>query len=124
MFDISETQVVSSSHGSDSCMYRAYNLNEWIAGVCHLPHKCRKKSPLRFKKSQNIRIIIDCTEFFCAQPRSFHRQGNLYSSYTSHTTFGFISDEFECSISDREIPVQSGLHRGDLVLADRRFEHI
>ena len=83
------------------------------------------KIPLRFKKSQNIRIIIDCTEFFCAQPRSFHRQGNLYSSYTSHTTFGFISDAFEYSISAREITIQSGLldklHRGDLVLADRRF---
>ena len=51
--------------------------------------------------------------------------GNLYSSYKSHTTFGFISYAFECSISDREIVIQSGLldklHRGDLVLADRGF---
>ena len=85
----------------------------------------KKKIPLRFKKIQNIGIIIDCTIFYCAHPRSFHRQGNLYWSYTSHTTFGFISDAFECSISDREIALQSGLldklHKGDLVLVDRRF---
>ena len=101
---------------------RAYNLNGWIASVCHLPHKSIKKFCFALKKNQNIRNIIDCTEFFCAQPRSFHRQGN--SSYTSHTSFGFISDAFsECSISDREITIQSGLldklHRGDLVLVDR-----
>ena len=86
----------------------------------------KKKNLLCFKNNQNIRIIIDCTEFFCAQPRSFLRQGNLYSSYTSHTTFGFVSDAFsKCSISDREITIQYGLldklHRGDLVLADRGF---
>ena len=103
---------------------RAYNLNKWKC----LPSasQMKKKIPLRFKKNQNIRIIIDCTEFFCAQPRSFHRQGNLNSSYTSHTTFGFISDAFsECSISDREITIQSGLldklHKGVLVLADIGF---
>ena len=93
--------------------------------------------PACFKPFKGIRVVIDCSEFFVEQPANFEMQGNLYSSYKSHTTykvlFGiapsgaltFISEAYEGSISDVEIVKRSGLldmlDRGDLVLADRGF---
>lgn len=73
----------------------------------HLP-KCFKNRMFR-----NIRSIIDCTEFHVETPRDFGRQGNLYSSYKSHTTYkaligiapngaiSYVSDLFEGAISDK-----------------------
>ncbi|KAL3873450.1 hypothetical protein ACJMK2_036566 [Sinanodonta woodiana] len=100
-------------------------------------HLVRKHLPKIFKKYENIRCIIDCTEVRVQQPRNFQSQGNVYSAYKSHTTFKFlvaaapngaimfISDAFEGSISDKEIVVQSGLldmlERGDQIMADREF---
>ncbi|CAG9813048.1 unnamed protein product [Phaedon cochleariae] len=93
--------------------------------------------PSEFKKLKNIRVIIDCTEFYCQTPSNFEHQSNLYSSYKAHTTFkvligctpngaiSFVSDLFEGSISDKELVKKSNLmdllEEGDLVLADRGF---
>jgi hypothetical protein len=81
--------------------------------------------------------VIDCTELKIESSKNYKQQGNLYSSYKSHTTgkilIGtapsgacmFCSDVFEGSISDREIVKQSGfleyMGSGDLVMADRGF---
>ncbi|XP_051170437.1 uncharacterized protein LOC127287500 [Leptopilina boulardi] len=97
----------------------------------------QKHVPLIFKQFKNLPVIIDCTEFFCESPGNFEHQGNVYSSYKSHTTFkvligctpnggiGFVSDVYEGSISDREIVIQSKLADylipGDVVLADKGF---
>ncbi|XP_044740315.1 uncharacterized protein LOC123301570 isoform X2 [Chrysoperla carnea] len=93
--------------------------------------------PKIFRSIKNIRVIVDCVEFFCQSPSNFEHQGNLYSSYKAHTTFkvligctpngclSFVSDAFEGSISDPEIFKRSKiadlLQPGDVVLADRGF---
>jgi hypothetical protein len=93
--------------------------------------------PACFCRYKNIRTIIDCTEFRVQTATNFEQQGNLYSSYKSHTTLRvligispngalmYVSNAFEGCISDKEIVIQSGfldkLHRGDLVMADRGF---
>lgn len=93
--------------------------------------------PKIFRSIKNIRVIVDCAEFFCQSPSNFEHQGNLYSSYKAHTTFkvligctpngciSFVSDVFEGSISDPEIFKRSRiaelLQPGDVVLADRGF---
>ena len=93
--------------------------------------------PPCFAKFKDIRVIIDCCEFFVEQSMHFRRQGNLYSSYKNHSTYKclvgiapsgavmFISDAFEGSMSDNEIVKQSGfldkLVAGDMILADRGF---
>ena len=76
--------------------------------------------PPCFNKFKNIRVIIDCCEFFVQQSMHFKRQGNLYSSYKHHSTYKclvgiapngcvmFVSDAFEGSMSDNEIVKQSG----------------
>ena len=93
--------------------------------------------PPCFAKLKNIRVIIDCCEFFVEQSMHFRQQGNLYSSYKHHATYKclvgiapsgavmFVSDAFEGSMSDNDIVKQSGfldhLHPGDMILADRGF---
>ena len=93
--------------------------------------------PRVFKTFKNIRVTIDCTEFFVQIPRDFRRQGHLYSSYKHHHTYKsligvapngsivYVSDLFEGSISDRSIVEKSGfldyINPGDLVLANRGF---
>lgn len=97
----------------------------------------QKQMPLIFNKFENLRVIIDCTEFFCESPSNFEHQGNLYSQYKGHTTFkvligctpnggiSFVSDVYEGSISDRNIVIKSKfadyLCPGDVVLADKGF---
>lgn len=87
-------------------------------------------APKSVKRLKNLRAFFDCTEFFCQSPSNFAQQGNLYSSYKSHTTFkvfvactpngsiSFVSDVNEGAISDRQIFIQSGfaelLQPGDL----------
>lgn len=86
---------------------------------------------------RNVRVVIDCTEFYIESSSDFKQQGNLYSSYKSRPTAKvligvapcgaamFVSDCFEGAISDREIVKQSGfldyIQKGDVVLADRGF---
>ncbi|XP_033220479.1 uncharacterized protein LOC117175053 isoform X2 [Belonocnema kinseyi] len=46
-----------------------------------------KYLPKIFRNFKNLRVILDCTEFFCEAPAKFEHQGNLYSQYKGHTTF-------------------------------------
>ena len=94
-------------------------------------------TPPCFAKFKDIRVIIDCCEFFVEQSMHFRRQGNLYSSYKNHSTYKclvgiapsgavmYISDAFEGSMSDNDIVKKSGfldkLEAGDMLLADRGF---
>ena len=102
-----------------------------------LKEQVAKYLPAIFKSFKNLRVILDCTEFFCEAPANFEHQGNLYSHYKGHTTFkvligctpnggiSFVSEVYEGSISDREIVIKSKLPEyllpGDVVLADRGF---
>ena len=77
--------------------------------------------PTSFKKTYpNTRCIIDCTELFCQSPSSLNTQSCLYSSYKSHVIYEslvgiapsgaaiFVSQLYDCSISDKEIVSRSG----------------
>ena len=90
-----------------------------------------------YKVSPPVRVVIDCVEFRCESSRDYKQQGNLYSTYKSHTTVKaltgcapngslmFVSHAFEGSISDRAITEQSGfldyIEANDTVLADNGF---
>ena len=93
--------------------------------------------PKVFKTMNNIRCIVDCTEFRVECSRNFASQGNTFSSYKHTNTFKglitvtpsggacFVSDLFEGDVDDVRIFKKSGLLKHlkpyDLVLADRGF---
>ena len=64
--------------------------------------------PSCFRKLKGIRVIIDCSEFFIQKASYFARQGNMFSSYKNYSTYTYISQCFEESITDNEIIKQSG----------------
>jgi hypothetical protein len=104
-----------------------------------VPRSRHSPLPSSFQNAllRNVRVVIDCTEIYTESAENYKQQGNLFSSYKSHTTAKiligvapsgacmFVSDAFEGGISDKEIVKQSGfldkLERGDAVLADRGF---
>ena len=81
--------------------------------------------------------MIDCTEFKVESSTDYKQQGNLFSTYKSHTTAKvligvapsggamYCSEAFEGSISDREIITKSDflsfIDSGDVVCADKGF---
>ena len=92
--------------------------------------------PTSFKKTYpNTRCIIDCTELFCQSPSSLNTRSCLYSSCKSHVTYEsfveiaviFVSQLYDCSISDKEIVNRSGFLKkelwsgGDSVMPGRGF---
>ena len=86
---------------------------------------------------ENLRAIIDCTEFHIEQPSRPANQRATYSQYKSTNTFkllvsispimhfNFVSEFYTGSISDKEIVQSSGfldlLEAGDLVMGDKGF---
>ena len=88
-------------------------------------------------KGHAVRVIIDCSEFACHQPKKNGKNGNRYSAYKGRTTFkvlvgiapagyiSYISDAVEGSISDvdivRKCDFLSFIEKGDTVMADREF---
>ena len=100
--------------------------------------KIQKTMPKSFRRFKNVRVILDCTEFFTQAPRNYQQQGNMYSSYKNHCTakvligitpsgaISFVSDVYEGSISDKDIFKKSGIldlvEKGDLVMVDRGFQ--
>ena len=102
-----------------------------------LKEQVAKYLPAISKSFKNLRVILDCTEFFCEAPANFEHQRNLYSHHKGHTTFkvligctpnggiSFVSEIYEGSIFDREIVIKLKLPEyllpGDVVLADRGF---
>ena len=97
----------------------------------------RKSLPKRFKRFQNVRIILDCLELFIQKPMVPISQKITWSSYKHWNTFkllvgitptgviSFIPLLWTGSISDKEIVKQSGLlnllEEGDAVMADKGF---
>ena len=95
--------------------------------------------PNCFKKKSlnNLRAIIDCTEFYVEKPCKPSSQRSTYSQYKSANTFkllvsmspilhfNFVSQLYSGSISDKEIVNVSGflekLQPGDAVMADKGF---
>ncbi|XP_046863414.1 LOW QUALITY PROTEIN: uncharacterized protein LOC124457174 [Xenia sp. Carnegie-2017] len=97
----------------------------------------KEKLPKRFQKFKNLRIIIDCTEFFIQKPKIPGSQKISWSSYKHWNTakllvgitptgiFSFIPPLRTGSISDKEMVTNSGLinllEKGDGVMADKGF---
>ena len=97
----------------------------------------KEKLPKRFKKFKNLRIIIDCAEFFIQKPKIPESQKITWSSYKHWNTakllvgitptgvISFIPPLWTGSISDKEIVRNSGLvnllEEGDAVMADKGF---
>lgn len=97
----------------------------------------KKSLPKRFKRFQNVRIILDCLELFIQKPKVPISQKITWSSYKHWNTFkllvgitptgviSFIPPLWTGSISDKEIVKQSGLlnllEEGDAVMADKGF---
>ena len=97
----------------------------------------KKCLPKRFKRFQNVRIIIDCLELFIQKPNIPSSKKITWSSYKHWNTaklvvgitptgvISFIPPLWTGSISDKEIVKQSGLvnllEEGDAVMADKGF---
>ena len=95
------------------------------------------KRPDALKKMQNLRAIIDCTEFYIQKPSKPASQRSTYSQYKSNNTFkllvsispimhfNFVSALYTGSISDKQIVQESGfldlLEPADVVMADKGF---
>lgn len=95
--------------------------------------------PNAFKKKSfnNLRAIIDCTEFYVEKPSKPSSQRSTYSHYKSSNTFkllismspimhiNYVSKLYSGSISDKEIVNVSGflekLQPDDTVMADKGF---
>ena len=93
--------------------------------------------PKAFQGFENLRGIINCTEFFIEKPFRISSQRSTFSSYKSRNTFkllismspiphiNFVSNLYSGSISDKELTKQCGfidqLNAGDVIMADKGF---
>ena len=93
--------------------------------------------PAAFRKFQNIRCIIDCTELFIERPSNLTGQSLTFSNYKHHTTIKFlvaivptgavcyVSQAWGGRVCDRCITEQSGfldhICPGDVVMANKGF---
>lgn len=93
--------------------------------------------PKSFQPFENLRGIIDCTEFYIEKPGRISSQRSTFSSYKSRNTFklfisispiphiNFVSNLYSGSISDKELTKQCGfieqLNASDVIMADKGF---
>ena len=95
--------------------------------------------PRSFSELNQVRIVVDATEFFCEKPSSLIAQNLTWSEYKHHNTFKvligvapnglvtFISRVWGGHTSDRHIVQKHGdmliprLEPGDIILADKGF---
>ena len=114
-------------------------LSQELSFLVPWPSKSEVKKclPKRFKRFENVRIIIDCLELFIQKPNIPSSQKITWSSYKHWNTakllvgitptgvISFIPPLWTGSISDKEIVKQSGLvnllEKGNTVMADRGF---
>ena len=114
-------------------------LPEELSSLVPWPSRSEVRKPLtkRFKRFENVRIIIDCLELFIQKPKIPSSQKITWSSYKHWNTakllvgitptgvISFIPPLCTGSISDKEIVKQSGLlnllEEGDALVADKGF---
>ena len=110
------------------------NLVKWLP-----KESVQENMPRIFKKAGygNVRIIIDCSEFFIERPKSLEAQAQTWSDYKSHKTLKFLigisptgyitflSNCYGGRASDKYICQDSGFYNHldpyDDVMADRGF---
>ena len=110
------------------------NLVKWLP-----KESVQENMPRIFKKAGygNVRIIIDCSEFFIERPKSLEAQAQTWSDYKSHNTLKFLigisptgyitflSNCYGGRASDKYICQDSGFYNHldpyDDVMADRGF---
>ena len=93
--------------------------------------------PKSLRQVENLRAIIDCTEFYIEKAFRISSQRATYSSYKSRNTFklfisispvphiNFVSNLYSGSMSDKELTKQCGflelLNPDDVIMADKGF---
>uniref|UniRef100_A0A6P7GDE3 Uncharacterized protein LOC114340901 n=1 Tax=Diabrotica virgifera virgifera TaxID=50390 RepID=A0A6P7GDE3_DIAVI len=93
--------------------------------------------PTCFNNFTNCRIILDCTEIYCHQPKNMEKQKATYSSYKHRNTLKgligvapngvvtYASKLYPGSVSDKKIVKHCGILEqmvpGDLIIADKGF---
>ena len=97
----------------------------------------QKALPKRFRNFKNVRVIIDCCEFYVQKPVIPESQKTTWSNYKHYNTvkllvgitptgvISFIPPLWTGSTSDKEMVRNSGLidclEEGDAVMADKGF---
>ena len=130
------------SAGTSSKLFISWILFLSKEFMCFLPFSTLEElkgitRPLAVRDIENLRAIIDCTEFHIEQPSRPASQRATYSQYKSTNTFkllvsvspimhfNFVSALYTGSISDKEIVQSSGfldlLEAGDLVMGEKGF---
>nr|CAH7749502.1 unnamed protein product [Callosobruchus chinensis] len=107
--------------------------------MSEIPSRNKNKlcMPTCFNNFTNCRVILDCTEIHCIQPKNMEKQRATYSSYKHRNTLKaligaapngvitYASNLYPGSVSDKKIVPHSGildqLKAGDLVIADKGF---
>ncbi len=129
---------------SVSQVSRIYNtsiifLSEELSFLVPWPSRgeIKRVLPERFQRIPNIRVIIDCCEFYIQKPVIPESQKTTWSSYKHYNTvkllvgitptgvISFLPPLWTGSTSDKEIVRNSGLinflEDGDAVMADKGF---
>ena len=140
-FDIAflaDTFCISTSQVSRIYITRVIFLSNELSFLVPWPSKAEIQAKLsqRFKKFKNLRIIIDCVEFFIQKPKIPESQKITWSSFkhwstakvlagiTSTSVISFIH-LWNSPISDKKIVRNSGLvnllEEGDAVMAQKGF---
>jgi hypothetical protein len=129
---------------SVSQVSRIYNtwiifLSEELSFLVPWPSRgeIKRVLPKQFQRIPNIRVIIDCCEFYIQKPLIPESQKTTWSSYKHYNTvkllvgitptgvISFLPPLWTGSTSDKEIVRNSGLinflEEGDAVMADKGF---
>jgi hypothetical protein len=137
---LSDIFGISAVTGSRIFISWVLFLNEELKFLLPFPTTSDLKGitqPKGFKKFENLRAIIDCTEFYIEKPSKPSCQRATYSQYKSANTFkllismspichnNFVSNLYSGSVSDKDIVNKSGflqeLQPGDKIMADKGF---
>jgi len=100
--------------------------------------KQAENPPDCYKPFPNLRVVLDCAEFYIQTPENLAQQSNTYSSYkcccTVKVLFGtsvfgglsYVSEAVEGSMTDRKLFLKCGimdhLNPGEAVMCDKGFD--